>query len=444
MARADRGIANVLAAATCVAVLSTCSRSLVGRDPAGGAGDAGERTGAGAKRASRDTDKAPAGSTAGETTTSRDPSQASTANAGGSLPFVQVSASTGSTCAVRANGSIECWGMECEPDECVEDECEPAKCWGMPCDEFTVCWGRTCDGKAGCRTFGGSGELPPYEFYGPPRGAFEQVYVGGLRSKCGIRTGGTVECWGADDLRFPRWPPDLRFLDIPRNDAEFVNPACGILRDGTLWCQGSSPPPPANGHRYTKITGGLVHQCALRDDGVVQCWGCGGSILGEFPTRCDVPSGRFVQIDAGDYHTCGVRDDGTVACWDTGTTRGDCILSNECGQALPPEGRFREVSAGDSTTCGVRDDSTLTCWGSGATTSDDCVNDPWARECGQADPPSGVFAHVSVGTLHACALTPEGAIACWGRGRTLAYCDAAASDDYYFECGESLPPEPHP
>ena len=66
--------------------------------------------------------------------------------------------------------------------------------------------------------------------------------------------------------------------------------------------------------------------------------------------------GEFASVSAGGRHNCGVRVDGSVACWG----------NNEYGQATPPEGEFASVSAQGARTCGVRVDGygSLACWGS--------------------------------------------------------------------------------
>lgn len=49
-------------------------------------------------------------------------------------------------------------------------------------------------------------------------------------------------------------------------------------------------------------------------------------------------------VSAGGYHNCAIRTDRTLACW--GETYD--------GQASPPTGTFTQVSAGDDHTCALR------------------------------------------------------------------------------------------
>jgi alpha-tubulin suppressor-like RCC1 family protein len=98
--------------------------------------------------------------------------------------------------------------------------------------------------------------------------------------------------------------------------------------------------------RRETLTAGLSHDCKIRSDGTVACWGSNGT------GACDAPVGRFVQISAGHGHTCGLKSDGAVACW------GD----NQMGQSTPPQGVFVQVSAGPRSSCAVRTSGEAVCW----------------------------------------------------------------------------------
>jgi alpha-tubulin suppressor-like RCC1 family protein len=104
--------------------------------------------------------------------------------------------------------------------------------------------------------------------------------------------------------------------------------------DGTVWCWGqilchsdSLTPvqiPGLSGVAEIRVGAG-AHNCALLDDGRVQCWGIGNwGQLGDgqsTPTHTVCPPigttvlSGVVSLGVGDEHSCAVRNDGTVHCW---------------------------------------------------------------------------------------------------------------------------------
>ena len=128
----------------------------------------------------------------------------------------------------------------------------------------------------------------PFPVLSGPRGqasaaVFTQVSAGGYHT-CGVRTDGTIACWG-DNGSGQATPPAGTFTQVSANVALLLGFTCGVKTDGTLACWGNN------------------------DHG-----------------QATPPDGTFTQVSAGGFHTCGVKTDGTLACW------GD----NTYGQATPP------------------------------------------------------------------------------------------------------------
>jgi hypothetical protein len=234
---------------------------------------------------------------------------------------------------------------------------------GLKTDGTVACWG-----------------IDDYGQSNPPAGTFIDVSAGGFHT-CGVKTDGTVACWGYNGYGAST-PPSGTFTEVSAGDYH----TCGLKTNGTVACWGynnvgQSTSPSGT---FTEVSAGSEHTCGLKTDGTVACW---GAILNGELTP---PSGTFTDVSAGWNYTCGVKTDGTVACW------GD----NGYGESTPPSGTFIDVSSESYHTCGVKTDGTVACWG--------------YNGYGEATPPSGTFIDVSIGGFHTCGVKTDGTVACWG------------------------------
>ena len=116
-----------------------------------------------------------------------------------------------------------------------------------------------------------------------PEGELASVSAGAGYA-CGIRTDGSVACWGDD-----------RFSQGTLPEGDFASVSAGIDSLGASYA------------------------CGVRTDGSVACWG------DDYAGEATPPEVRFTSVSAGVRHICGVRTDGSAACW------GD----NRAGQATP-------------------------------------------------------------------------------------------------------------
>ena len=244
---------------------------------------------------------------------------------------------------------------------------------GVRTDGSVTCWGQDLFGEAT-----------------PPSGEFSSVSAGGFHT-CGVRTGGAVACWG--DIVGQDTLPSGEFSSVSAG----LGYTCGVRTDGAVACWGDDlfgqATPPSG--EFSSVSAGIGHTCGVRTGGAVVCWGYNEDAEGNVSGQATPPSGEFSSVSAGLSHTCGVRTGGAVACWGSNVN----AEGNVSGQATPPSGEFSSVSAGWFHTCGVRSGGAVACWG-------DIV--------GQAAPPSGEFSSVSAGQSHTCGVRTDGAVACWG------------------------------
>lgn len=140
---------------------------------------------------------------------------------------------------------------------------------------------------------------------------------------CGIRTDGSIDCWGYQGVGEP--PPSVGPLQQAsvRFSANWPGGrSCGVRVDGTLACWLTLISDGRTDVRwtdflqvprgsYTQVSGtARTHNtpCAIRTDGTVRCWSWGG------PSP-ESPPGRFKLISVERRHGCGIRIDGSLACW---------------------------------------------------------------------------------------------------------------------------------
>ena len=240
--------------------------------------------------------------------------------------FRAVAAGGGHSCGLRSDGAITCWGRN------DEGQADPptgqfstvtaggGHSCGLRSDGTITCWGANFFGEAEA-----------------PGGQFSAVTAGHAHS-CGLRSDGTITCWGRnEEWRITNCETDLPAGELPLCDTEWVRtgqadpPAgqfsavaggwqhsCGLRSDGTIACWGRNEDgqadPPAGRFRAvaaggTGITDGGGHSCGLRTDGTIACWGYGGN------GQTDAPSGVFTAVSAGGDFSCGVRAVGTIECW---------------------------------------------------------------------------------------------------------------------------------
>lgn len=191
-------------------------------------------------------------------------------------------------------GSVVSSGI---PSEVALDDVDRIVAWGQhTCallDNGSVaCWGRNNSEQTGNTSE--SDVLTPTIVSGLE--GVQRIAVGGFHS-CALLEDGSVACWG-DNSSFQ-------------------------LGDESA-AGGASPSPVADLADGSDVAVGWMHSCALMDDTTVQCWGANelgqlGDSLSTFETRGQsMPVFGLTSVTAlsiGGEHSCALREDGLVLCW---------------------------------------------------------------------------------------------------------------------------------
>ena len=316
---------------------------------------------------------------------------------GGTLK--QIALGTAHTCALGADGQVQCWGKNVSGQLSVDD------------------------------AWGGNKDYPRTVVIGladAALGDIVQLALGGDTS-CTLNSGGNIQCWGAGSNG-----------QLGNNVSQkSILPVTVVETDGSTDSLTG----------VVQVSVGDSHTCALTSQGEVLCWGGGingklgnndsangdknypvAVVSGEDSTE---PLGDIVQVDLGNQHTCAVSSRGVAQCWGVGIYGQLGNNSNPASVNYPvtvvagdgssdPLRDIVQVSGGETHTCALTSTGRVWCWGAGTSGqlgsgSATSTNYPVAvvSGSGSTNPLTGIV-QISAGGYHTCALKSNGGVVCWG------------------------------
>lgn len=270
----------------------------------------------------------------------------------------------------------------------------------------------------------------------------------GCNKGCGVRTVGTVQCWGANSSGQlgngsnvnSAVPVLVSGITDARAVAAGHDYSCALLNGGQVECWGrnavgqlgngtsvdSTVPLPVTGvTNAVAISAGSEHSCALLSDGKSQCWGFNADgQLGDGSTANSTVPVTVIVLDesplvsqgiqAGLNYSCAVSQVGTARCWGSnayGQLGNGSLLDSTAAVVVLGISNAATIAPSAINTCALLADGTVQCWG--ANSSGQLGN---ASNRGSPVPVTvlGISQATSlaVGGVHTCAAS-EG-VQCWG------------------------------
>ena len=174
----------------------------------------------------------------------------------------------------------------------------------------------------------------------------------------------------------------------------------------------------------TQISTGGYNTCALLDDATVECWGynfagaLGDNVSEDTNVLTPVQAYNLtnaVKVSAGSTHQCALKGDGTVWCWGTNTfgELGDGTnYYSKKPQLVPGIANAIDIDVNYSTSCAILSDLTVKCWGLniGKIFGDNSEKNLSPRTV----PDLANVKKLSLGRSFNCALLTNNDLKCWG------------------------------
>lgn len=181
----------------------------------------------------------------------------------------------------------------------------------------------------------------------------------------------------------------------------------------------------------TKVAGGFLHTCALRESGRIQCWGSNmtgqlgdGSMLDRAEPVGVLGVADAIDVHTGFGHTCALRRGGVVLCWGAndlgqlGRSPSEIPMSSSVPVQVVDLADAQSLGGGGTFTCARRSTSQVVCWGENRYGT---LGNGMSGMGMFSDRPVTAMGIVDATALsrgpvaeHICAMRVGSTIACWG------------------------------
>lgn len=373
-----------------------------------------------------------------------------------------VAVSNNGTCALLANGAVQCFGGQVLGIGALDERVLPVEVGAVAGGIASLSAGgtHTCGtaggGAAVCFGTGSSGQLgtgvlgvAPWPVIVPALSSGVADVSAGYSHTCARTQAGAAYCWGdgsggklGSGQQTPSYVPSpvVGLAGGVAGIAAGGSFSCAVDGAGAVKCWGddsrgslgdgggaasSAVPVQVAGlvAGVARVAVGDGHACALRTGGGVKCWGRNewgqigdGTLLDRFaPVDVLGLAAGIVDIAAGRDHTCAVTATGGVLCW--GANHGGQLGEGTFLERLAPvnvpglPGAVVQVAAGYEHTCALTAGGDVHCWGS----DDRGQTGPNGGVPGPVLVPLGTPAlSITAGGSHTCAVVGSGRALCWG------------------------------
>lgn len=319
----------------------------------------------------------------------------------------QLASGVAHSCLLTSQGNVLCWGQNATPGQAISpdnfgkpfpveglDAISLGAGWYHTCavtrEGHVKCWGQNTNGQLGDGTTNDS----PSPVEVSDLSDVTAVAVG-VAHACALTGSGEVYCWGGNES--------------------------GQLGDGTTTNRSKPVKVAGLSLPIASLSAGLSYTCALRVDGLVECWGDFDFINGEQrhktePSPVPIPNldQNIEKVAAGDYHICILTNSHEVRC------EGNFFPTNGAPFSKPVEslgelqGHIVDILAETDFTCVLADSGKVYCWGDNY--FDQLGNGTFLSSIEPREVSRAGNEVIALGGGHytACALSSDGGVACWG------------------------------